>query len=1587
MSATRIILKRSSILGKRPNTAVIEPGELALNTNSTDPGVFFEVSNGEIVKAGPVAYLPQAPTSTPARGESWLDTQTGTLKIGDAKKQWQTVAAPFLGGSDFVVFVAPEFPFSSDALLNNGQSLPFQTVTRAILELTKVYISNVLSGYASVTDNTKYTVYYAPSRLTANNGPGQTVSDFNVSFADPYKQVTISDLEQFNTVDGGIIVPHGFSVVGLDLKKCEVRPTYVPTYKNPSYPSTQFGVNQPLSSIFKLSGNSYINNFSISDKLDARDIYKVTVTSPTNLAATFYSTRPHGLDYNEQVTVTFAASVNQSTGTFTQGTYYAVPIDTFTFQLSSAILDTATSPAYVTFASMPVFASNNSVKLTVTNSLYSAHRLSNFRNASFQELADFYTKVQKAFTTTFGGQVTDGAKLVSTGEYVIVGPTDTTYPNNSSSNTVRNSSAYLEEVNLRSQYGMCAADFDGDVVQGFRSAILNQCTAISIQNDPSVYEIYTTLVDPDSGQTLQKWWTLTEATYLSLPLATRPASIVDTSVADQLALLNRTDISNIRYWYLNLTNSQGKSFGIVDIDNDFRHFGYRARNGAYIQAGSVYTIGPAIGVWALNGGLISLTNSTSNFGSVAIKAEGFRGINTIGGAEPNGAGFLFDGIQTPLSLSRSQVENTENKEILTLGSKIVSVSYETGNESIQIVELSQDFSPCYLLPFSLVPGTAIWVATEECTYRGFLATDGGPTIFTGAGVATNASLRIRASDSTIPTDATLIPALGIPYIRRFRDPRSEFDRSYSFVVRNTYQYAVAPQVGSVLRLNQTSQSLGTSTLKPNYQFDPGTLGGWGRVFTVDAAIPGVQGTSPQFNYVIGDSTQDSSYFLSITVSDYSRPWEQEFNNASGYYATYANRNWYSAENNTWKSVYYDTTFTASVGPEKVAPVETCSPFITTSVLERQDLTSTTYQGNVAPDPYLATYDSTSTYFRGATVPYTEFAPQLVFDGDDSSESLGLCLKSVPSVDTTQLVTAINASSVVQTSQTADRATNRRYRPEIVEFSVLSAVTIPSPKQQVVVVALTSGSATGTEYLRVIGQNGSVIQAIRLNNTNSLYPNPTTTSASPTWPVGSVVTVCATNATPDAKGYDPDWSNSKQAVLRFFEVMGYSNSVTLPLLSPNYWGSRFIPVTTLPISPAANGYASVTGQWPLEFNRPSAVLANTHTWAYSGFLNYSRGLPDYQTNLIPRKLGTDYQATTTWGGRLAVTGVNDQGEVVLLGPERSALTAQLYQQVQPTITPVNQQLYEAQGIVEFPNQVIVYSTDNISSQFDGLQNTFDLLRGGLVIPSDQLTAQSIFVNLGGVTQIPTTDYTINTNQITFINAPLTGTTCDIRVVTTQDSQKTLVVVPMTISPAFDNVTTIFTATSPSGLTATVIDNSNTFLFLGGVEQIPGVGGAYTITRVGTTSSFQIVFTGAPLSGSSYDLRAITTGTYWASRLAFPVEVYSIDDISPQFNGALTDFTLTKGGVTINPEVVNTQNLFVSLGGAMQLPTTSYSVQGSKIIFTAPPIAGTSSNLRIVTNAEFITCPQLGLSNSFVRWGPGLLLDIVNQITGIDPGTLE
>ena len=65
---------------------------------------------------------------------------------------------------------------------------------------------------------------------------------------------------------------------------------------------------------------------------------------------------------------------------------------------------------------------------------------------------------------------------------------------------------------------------------------------------------------------------------------------------------------------------------------------------------------------------------------------------------------------------------------------------------------------------------------------------------------------------------------------------------------------------------------------------------------------------------------------------------------------------------------------------------------------------------------------------------------------------------------------------------------------------------------------------------------------------------------------------------------------------------------------------------------------------------------------------------------------------------------------------------------------------------------------------------------------------------------------------------------------------------------------------------------------------------------------------------------------------------IDDISSQFNGALTSFVLKNGGDPLNIFVPNA--VIVSLGGVIQKPTVDFTVSGSSITFTTPPLAGTT-----------------------------------------------
>jgi hypothetical protein len=64
--------------------------------------------------------------------------------------------------------------------------------------------------------------------------------------------------------------------------------------------------------------------------------------------------------------------------------------------------------------------------------------------------------------------------------------------------------------------------------------------------------------------------------------------------------------------------------------------------------------------------------------------------------------------------------------------------------------------------------------------------------------------------------------------------------------------------------------------------------------------------------------------------------------------------------------------------------------------------------------------------------------------------------------------------------------------------------------------------------------------------------------------------------------------------------------------------------------------------------------------------------------------------------------------------------------------------------------------------------------------------------------------------------------------------------------------------------------------------------------------------------------------------------TLDNISNQFNGSLTQFQMTVSGVPFAPPNINA--LLVFVGGVIQPPLVGFTITGSSIIFTSAPPAG-------------------------------------------------
>ena len=151
-----------------------------------------------------------------------------------------------------ILYVNPNDIDATDSITNQGNSLaqPFKTIQRALLESAR--FSYVEGNNNDLIEKT--TILLFPGEHVVDNRPGFGIKEVggvakavapdgsgsNGAQTDAIETLSLNltsnfDLTQednilykFNSVHGGIVVPRGTSIVGLDLRKTRIRPLYVP---------------------------------------------------------------------------------------------------------------------------------------------------------------------------------------------------------------------------------------------------------------------------------------------------------------------------------------------------------------------------------------------------------------------------------------------------------------------------------------------------------------------------------------------------------------------------------------------------------------------------------------------------------------------------------------------------------------------------------------------------------------------------------------------------------------------------------------------------------------------------------------------------------------------------------------------------------------------------------------------------------------------------------------------------------------------------------------------------------------------------------------------------------------------------------------------------------------------------------------------------------------------------------------------------------------------------------------------------------------------------------------------------------------
>jgi hypothetical protein len=504
-----------------------------------------------------------------------------------------------------ILYVNPSDFDATDSIENRGNSLtrPFRTIQRAVLEAAR--FSYLVGKNNDKIDTTTILVY--PGVHYIDNRPGHSIT--NQSGTAQFKRylngswttsgATLSeftlnsnfdifdednDLHKYNSTEGGVVLPRGTSIVGLDLRKTKLRPMYVPDPLNNNVSAT---------SIFKVTGTCYFTSFSIFDADPQRACYKDS--TGRKVVPNYSHHKLTCFEYADGVNQVKLGS-EQTSLTDLEMYYYKVsyaygdtsgrgipnyPVNnTSDFEPSideyRIVGDLRADPIGIT----SIKSGNGIVpSTTITVTTSAPHNL--FKDTPVL-ITGITTSVDEYNGSFLVSDVTSETefKYVAPATPVIALPTSGQILNARTiveSDSVSSASPYIFSCTLRSVYGMNGLHADGSKATGFKSMLTAQFTGISLQKDDNAFLLY----DAETGIYNEN---------LTVDDSDKPLH----------------------------TNSR------AIYRPGWENFHMKCSNNSILQCVSIFAIGFARHFVAESGGDQSITNSNSNFGAVSLEAVGFR---------------------------------------------------------------------------------------------------------------------------------------------------------------------------------------------------------------------------------------------------------------------------------------------------------------------------------------------------------------------------------------------------------------------------------------------------------------------------------------------------------------------------------------------------------------------------------------------------------------------------------------------------------------------------------------------------------------------------------------------------------------------------------------------------------------------------------------------------------------------------------------------------------------------------------------------------------------------------------------------------